>query len=118
MAQKNRLLINTKVSHDVSYIAEHYAKKNVHYIQIGNSGVFYLKDNPADLPVPKLEGKIRIEIRSGRSGSKKRKDGVCVVGGGIRIQARLMTKNVSPYTFDDPESIGEMIGWSDFHSLF
>jgi hypothetical protein len=101
--------LNVKVKRDTSFIVQHYKKKNVDYMQIGGAGLFYLGDNPANLPVPKLEGEINLEIRAGRSGSRTRADGTVVVGGGIRIQGRLQFKGNSDYTLDDPESVKELL---------
>lgn len=109
LASKNNLLVNVKLNSTTGFIERHYAKKGVHYIQIGGAGLFHLKKNPANLPVPRLDGEIQIEIRSARSGSKKLSSGFRVVGGGIRVQGRLKTKNISPYTLDDPKSILEML---------
>lgn len=102
--------INAKVRRDASFIADHYAKKGIDYIQIGGSGLFYLNDNPANLPIPRLDGEVDIELRAARSGSRRNKVGVKVVGGGIRVQARLKFKGTSPFTLDDPASIREMLG--------
>lgn len=104
-AQKAGLLVNTQIPLSTEFICNHYAKKNVSYIQIGGSGLFFLKENPAGLPVPKLEGNIMVEIRTGRSGSKKRKDGTKVVNGGLRVQGRLKTKCVSAFSLDNPEHV-------------
>lgn len=101
--------INTVVKHDVSFIVDHYKSKNVHYMQIGESGLFYLGANPANLPIPKLEGEINIEIRAGRSGSKVGPSGKKVIGGGLRVQGRLKLKQKSPFTFDNVESTKKML---------
>jgi len=101
--------LNVKLKRTTKFIINHYAKKGVDYIQIGGAGLFYLANNPANLPVPQLDGEINIELRPGRSGSKKRKDGTVVVGGLIRVQGRLQFRGQSPYTLDDPQSIAEML---------
>lgn len=108
-AASRNLLVNVKIKNTVDFIAKHYAKKGIFYIQIGGSGLFYLAGNPANLPIPKLNGDINIEIRSARSGAKMLTSGIEVVGGGIRVQARLKTKGKSPYTADDPNSLKAMI---------
>lgn len=107
-ASKN-LLVNTRFRHNTDFIAKHYAKKGIYYIQIGGAGLFYMAGNPANLPIPKLSGEINIEIRSARSGSRPLASGIEVVGGGIRVQARLKTKGKSPYTADDPKSLLAMV---------
>lgn len=101
--------VNTKISKDTTFIANHYKKKGIYYIQIGGSGLFYLSENPANLPVPKLEGQIDIELRAGRSGSKKNASGIAVVSGLLRAQGRLKFKGESPYTLDDPDSVRAMV---------
>lgn len=101
--------LNVKIKRTTRFITNHYKRKGIDYIQIGGTGLFYLDDNPANLPVPKLEGDINIELRPGRSGSKTKKDGTKVVGAGIRVQGRLKFKGTSPYTLDDPESIRKML---------
>lgn len=108
-AQQKGLLVNAKVPLTADFIAKHYAKKGIYYIQIGNAGLFYMAKNPAKLPIPQLQGNITVEVRSARSGAKKLKDGTEVVGGGIRVQGRLKAKNKSPYTLDDPISIRAML---------
>lgn len=108
-ASEKGLLVFASPEFDTSFISNHYAKKKVYYIQIGGSGLFYLKKNPAKLPVPKLDGKIAVEIRTGRDGGRRLSSGIKVLGAGLRAQGKLRTKNKSPYTLDDPKSIREMI---------
>ena len=97
--------INAKIRKDTDFIVNHYNKKGINYIQIGGAGLFYMGDNPANLPIPKLEGEIDIELRAGRSGSKVNAQGVAMVGGGLRAQGRLKFKGKSPFTLDDVDSI-------------
>ena len=93
--------INTKVKKNTSFIANHYKNKGIHYVQIGGAGLFYLDDNPAGLPVPKLEGEIDIELRAGRSGSTLNAAGQRRVSGLLRAQARLKFKGKSPVSLDN-----------------
>lgn len=98
------LPINLKVRQDTSFIHNHYTSKGINYIQMGGAGLFYLKDNPLDLPIPQLLGDIDIEIRAGRSGSKKiaygnREFKAC--SGGIRVQGRLKFEEKSPISLDN-----------------
>jgi hypothetical protein len=97
--------INAKIRKDTEFIINHYRKKGISYIQIGGAGLFYMDSNPANLPIPKLDGEIDIELRAGRSGSKVNASGVAMVGGGLRAQGRLKFKGTSPLTLDDPENI-------------
>jgi len=110
-AQNDGLLVNSKIQTDVNkFLAKFYRNKGVDYIQIGKCGLFHLGRNPAKLPVPKLKGTVNLEIRTARSGSKMSKSLGCKVAtGAIRVQARLKTKNISPYTLDDADSIKTMI---------
>jgi len=101
--------INAKIRKDADFIINHYRKKGIDYIQIGGAGLFYMGNNPANLPIPKLEGEIDIELRAGRSGSKVNAEGIRVVGGGLRAQGRLKFKGTSPYSLDDPASIKKML---------
>jgi len=109
-AQAKGLLVNTVVKpYPVDFIAKHYAKKGIYYIQLGGAGLFYMAGNPANLPVPKLKGQVNIEIRSARSGSRTLSSGVRVAGGGLRVQARLKIKGNSPYSADDTASLVAML---------
>jgi hypothetical protein len=110
-AQNDGLLVNSQIQTDVNkFLAKFYRSKGVNYIQIGKCGLFHLGRNPAKLPVPKLKGTVNLEIRTARSGSKMNKSLGCKVAtGAIRVQARLKTKNVSPYTLDDLNSIKAML---------
>jgi len=99
--------MNSYIGFNVDFIAKHYAVKGTNYIQIGGAGLFYLKDNPLDLPVPKLTGDIDIEVRVAHHGGRPIRGGlnITVVDGTVRAQARLKTKNVSPFTLDNPEHV-------------
>ena len=77
-------------------------------MQIGGAGLFYLDENPANLPVPKLEGEIDIELRAGRSGSTLNAAGVRRVSGLLRAQARLKFKGESPISLDSPSGIAKL----------
>mgnify|MGYP003115289060 CR=1 FL=1 len=101
--------INGVVKRDLQFLIDHYKNKGVHYIQIGDSGLFYLDENPANLPIPKLEGELNIEIRAGRSGSYSVNSGAKMVSGGLRIQGRLKVKQSSPFTLDNLNSVKKMI---------
>ena len=101
--------INAKIRKSTDFIINHYRKKGINYIQIGGAGLFYLDENPANLPIPKLDGDIDIELRAGRSGSKENAHGIRVVGGLLRAQGRLKFRGSSDYTLDDPDSVKRLI---------
>lgn len=112
-AKKNGLLtpLNTKVMRDTSFIHEHYAKKNVYYIQIGSMGLFYLKENPLNLNIPQLDGEINLEIRAGRSGSKKRLyegNEYKFISGGLRVQGRLKFNGKSNYNLENIDDLKKL----------
>lgn len=96
------LPINRMLEGNTTVISNHYARKQTYYVQIGGAGLFRLGEaNPADLPVPVLNGKVQLEVRVAKSGNPT---------AGLRVQARLLAKNTSPFTLDDPESIKKMLG--------
>jgi hypothetical protein len=102
--------INTKIKQTTSFIVNHYKKKGIDYIQIGGAGLFYLDKNPANLPIPKLQGEIDIELRAGRSGSSLNAAGARRVSGLLRAQARLKFKGDSPITLDCASGIANLKG--------
>jgi hypothetical protein len=104
--------INTKVVTDASFIAKHYNKKGVYYIQIGGAGLFYMGKNILNLPVPKLNGEIQIEIRLAYSGTKgKFPDGTETRTAGLRFQGRLIAKGKSPHSIDTVEGIKKLFNY-------
>ena len=102
--------INTKIKKNAQFIIDHYKDKGIDYIQIGGSGLFYLDKNPANLPIPKLQGEIDIELRAGRSGSTLNVAGVRRVSGLLRAQARLKFKGKSPVSLDNEIGISRLKG--------
>ena len=111
-AQQKGLLkpINSKVKRNTKFIIDHYKDKGIHYMQIGGAGLFYLDQNPASLPVPKLDGEIEIELRAGRSGSTLNANGIRRVSGLLRAQARLKFKGSSPISLDSQIGIEKIKG--------
>ena len=97
---------NTTVKFNTKFIHDWYAGKNCYYIQIGKLGLFYLKKNPLNLPVPQLSGEIEIYMRLVRGGASMLKTGefkgenVSTVN--LRAQGNLKLKGVkSPYSLDN-----------------
>lgn len=97
--------INRTFESDMSVIARHYSQKNTHYIQIGGRGFFSLGQNPAGLPIPMLEGRVQLEVRLAKAGDEGRSRSKA----GLRVQARLLTQNMSPYSLDDPADVEKLI---------
>ena len=101
--------INTKVITDTSFIEKHYNKKGVYYIQIGGRGLFYMGKNIYNLPVPRLQGEIQIEVRLGYSGSKVYfPDRTEARTAGLRFIGRLRTKGTSKHSIDTVEGIQKL----------
>ena len=53
----------------LSTLFNYYAAKNSYYIQIGGYGTYYMASNPANLPVPRFNGAMKLRIRLKRGGS-------------------------------------------------
>jgi len=53
----------------LSSLFNYYAAKGTYYIQIGGYGMYYMAANPANLPVPRFNGAMRLRIRLKRGGS-------------------------------------------------
>lgn len=104
--------LNAKIPTSINFLYEHYHKKNCYYIQIGGSGLYYLKKNPLKLPVPQLVMDFNIEIRLGRGGSRRLPSlKLDVASGNLRVQGRLGGKlKPSPYSLDKPGDFEKLFG--------
>lgn len=99
--------INSVVMTDTRNIVKHYNNKGVFYIQVGGAGLFFLGDNPLNLPVPEFSGSAKIELRIKYSGSSAKQSSEL---SNLRraewvVVGRLLTAINSSYTLDDTESI-------------
>lgn len=61
--------LNINIESNQKFIFDWYHNKQCYYMQIGKSGLFYLKDNPLNISVPRLNSTVNIGIRMSRSGS-------------------------------------------------
>ncbi len=78
---------------------------------MGGAGLFYLKRNPLNLPVPQLSSKFNVELRLGRSGSSYvAAVKTNVASGSIRAQGRLDGKVSSPYSLDKTNDFTKLFG--------
>jgi hypothetical protein len=104
--------LNAKIQTPINFLYEHYHKKNCYYIQIGGSGLYYLKKNPLKLPVPQLDMDFNIEIRLGRGGARRSSSlKLDVASGNLRVQGRLGGKlKPSPYSLDKPGDFTKLFG--------
>lgn len=100
--------INTKVIYNTKYIHDWYAKKGCYYMQIGKAGLFYLKENPLNLPIPQLNAQIEIVIRLTRSGSGGTKAYPTQRNSQIRCIANLKAKGTSSYSLDNEKQCIEI----------
>ena len=112
-----------------TFINKMYGAKDIYYIQVGGKGLYYMAENPANLPVPQFTGEINVEMRPRASGKAKAKDAegntiykyvpsavggdenVLHQGGTYSVVARFISKDLapSPYTLDDPQSVEAML---------
>jgi len=115
-ARKKGFLVplNKRIRHTMSFVYDHYEHKKCYYMQIGGMGLFYLKKNPLNLPIPQLTGSIDVEMRFGRAGSRMNKEyGIKVAGGNYRIQGRLRVASNSigrrsPYSLDNKKDVATL----------
>jgi len=99
---------NIKVTSDSLFIENHYTSKNTFYIQIGKKGLYYMKEDIANLGVPKFKGNIQLEIRPARSGSKLNSKGERICSGILRIQARIKNIKESPFNLENILTINKL----------
>jgi len=109
--------LNAKVQAPMDFMYDHYEKKGVFYIQIGGAGLYYMKKNPLNLPIPKLVTNLNVELRLGRSGGRdqplkigKKTVNKKVIGANIRVQGRLSGCSPSPYSLDRPDDFIFLFG--------
>lgn len=104
--------LNEKVRLDTSFIARHYNKKGVYYINMGGAGLFYMGRNPLGLDIPQLQGEMNVEIRLGFSGSKRYFDTaegrIDARSASLRVQGRLIGRGRSKYNLDNPEDVRKL----------
>ena len=75
---------------------------------MGNHGLFYLENNPANLPIPKLSGNVQLELKWKTGGLKKDRE-IPTRTASLEIIARFKDINSSPFSMDDVESINTML---------
>lgn len=98
--------VNQKLDGDVSIITRHYAQKGVHYIQIGEWGLYHMGENPAGLPVPQLDGFVELQMYASKSDTSP---GSKTSMTRLRVFPHLKPSLVSDYSLDDPDSITAML---------
>ena len=58
-----------------STVFNYYADKDTHYLQIGGSGLYYMKENPSEMNVPQFNGTLKLRIRTKKAGSETNSHG-------------------------------------------
>jgi hypothetical protein len=96
---------NCSIDCDISFIENHYNKKNTFYIQIGGKGLYYMTHDILGLGLPRLKGDMKLEIRPVRSGSKLNKEGIRISGATLRVQARILNIVNSDFNLESIETI-------------
>jgi len=105
--------LNGKIEVGVDFLHDHYAKKKCYYIQIGGYGLFYLKENPLNLPIPQLNTAMNLELRLGAAGSKMNQTlKIKVASGNMRVQGRLKKQGAtkSPYSLENGDQFVKLFG--------
>ena len=97
--------INSSINCNIDFIENHYLSKDTYYIQIGGQGLYYMTKDILDLGIPKLEGKMKLEIRLTRGGSVLNKQGERVCSASLRAQARITKLVKSSFNLEDPQTI-------------
>ena len=100
---------STRIVSSVSFIEEHYTKKNVNYIHFGKHGLFYMKEDKMNLGVPRLNGDVILEIRPTRNGSRLNSEGIRTCSACLRIQARIKNVTKSNISLEDGEGFLNLI---------
>jgi hypothetical protein len=63
------------ISVPTSVVFDYYADKDTHYLQIGGSGLYYMKENPSEMNVPQFNGTLKLRIRTKKAGSETNSHG-------------------------------------------
>lgn len=98
--------LNEMIKNNEKFISQYYKNKNVFYIQIGDSGLFYLSKNPLNLDIPQIQGEVNIEFRAGKSGVKLNKTHNYEYSTiTLRVIGRAKFKGKSKYSLDDQSNV-------------
>jgi len=109
-AKRKNMQVQAEILLESDAISRYYIKKGINYLQIGDSGLFYLSANPANLPIPQFKGNGILEIRviSGNN-IETLSDGTKIINLGLITQGKIKIENKSPFTLDDTNSVAEML---------
>jgi hypothetical protein len=103
--------INGKFESDERMIRNLYNKKGVYYIQVQKRGLYYLGQNPLNLPVPELKATTKLLVRVRRGGhTLVKKINEDVGNSDIMATSKILLKSCpkSPHSLDNEKSILEL----------
>ena len=97
---------------DITPVREIYENKvpPTYYIQLKDSGLFFMGENPLGLPVPELTGNVDLTLRVNKGESKVNKDGVMMTTVNLRVlPSKLKNIPKSEYTLDSAISMEALL---------
>ena len=97
---------------DITPVREIYENKvpPTSYIQLQNSGLFFMGKNPLGLPLTELTGNVDLTLRVNKGESKVNKDGMLMTTVNLRIlPSKLKNIPKSDYTLDSAASVEALL---------
>ena len=97
---------------DITPVREIYENKvpPTSYIQLQNSGLFFMGKNPLGLPLPELTGNVDLTLRVNKGKSSVNKDGVMMTTVNLRVlPSKLRNIPKSDYTLDSASSVSSLM---------
>jgi hypothetical protein len=97
---------------DITPVREIYENKvpPTSYIQLQDSGLFFMGKNPLELPLPELTGNVDLTLRVSKGKSSVDKDGVMMTTVNLRIlPSKLRNIPKSDYTLDSASSVSSLM---------
>ena len=97
---------------DITPVREIYENKvpPTSYIQLQNSGLFFMGKNPLGLPLTELTGNVDLTLRVSKGESKVNKDGVLMTTVNLRVlPSKLRNIPKSDYTLDSASSVSSLM---------
>ena len=104
--------ITQEAEFDITPVREIYENKvpPTSYIQLQDSGLFFMGENPLGLPIPELTGNVNLTLRVNKGKSSMNKDGVMMTTVNLRIlPSKLKNIPKSDYTLDSAASVEALL---------
>ena len=104
--------ITQEAEFDITPVREIYENKvpPTSYIQLQDSGLFFMGKNPLGLPIPELTGNVNLTLRVNKGKSSMNKDGVMMTTVNLRIlPSKLKNIPKSDYTLDSAASVEALL---------